>query len=158
MTRQVSANQTTMAQIGYLASTILMGLFLVAVVAFLRLTERRQYTPTLAGPRGGPVAVLRGTAQSEMAWIVGFLLATFVVGLASVIYVGGLVPENSGLVATAGRALGTILAVLLGGYLLWGAYSMARGHGYQHAAAVMVSAWMVGLLFVAAIVGYLFLG
>lgn len=147
-----------MAQLGYLASTLLMGLFLVAVVAFLRLAERREYSPSLSGGESSPAATLRRTTDSPTTWIVVFLLATFGVGLASVAYVGGLVPAESAVVDVAGPVLGVVVAVLVGGYLLWGAYSTARARGYQNAAAVMVSSWVLGLLFVMAIAAYLLTG
>lgn len=144
-----------MVQLGYLASTLLMGLFLVAVVAFLRLGDRREYSQTLSRGDSGLVAALRGATRSETAWIVAFLVVSFAAGLAAVAYVGGLFPAGA---AAAGPVLAVVVALLVGGYLLWGAYTTARSRGYQSAAAVMVSTWVLGLLFVTAIAAYLLTG
>lgn len=145
-----------MAQLGYLASTLLMGLFLVAVVAFLRLAERREYSPSLTGPESSGSEALREAFRSPVAWIVVFLAITFATGLAAVAYVGGLVPAEVG--TAAGPVLAAVVAVLVGGYLLWGVYSTARARGLQNAAAVMVSAWALGLLLVTAIAVHLLTG
>lgn len=147
-----------MVQLGYLASTLLMGAFLVAVVAFLRLAEYREYSMSLTGDESGPVAVLRGLAGSTTAWIAVFLVAVVVATLASVAAVGGLVPADSGAVAIAGGILAAIIGIFVGGYLVWGAYYTARARGYHSAAAVMVSAWVVGLALVGAIMAVLLTG
>lgn len=142
--------------VSYIVSTILMGLFLVAVVALVRISERREYEAPSSREGGGLATWL---TESPMAWILGFFLLVFVTGGASVLYVGGMLPSGSGATAQlAGAALAAVVALVLVGYLVWGAYATARSHGYVRSGAVAVGAWMVGLLFVVVIAAQLLLG
>lgn len=140
--------------VSYIASTILMGLFLVAVVALVRVSERREYEGPSSERDGGLATWL---TESPMAWILGFFLLVFVTGGASVLYVGGMLPSEA-TTQLAGGALAAVVALVLVGYFVWGAYTMARSHGYQRSGAVAVGAWMVGLLFVVAIAAQLLMG
>lgn len=146
-----------MAQLGYLVSTVLMGLFLVAVVGFLRLAERREYSPTFSRSEASPLGAIGDLARNPAVWIAVFLVVTVGAMLAAVVFVGGLVPSEAGLTA-AGLVLGAVVGLLVGGYLLWGVYTTARARGFHSAAAVMVSAWALGILVVVGIAAKLLVG
>lgn len=134
-----------MAELSYLISTVLMGLFLVAVVGFVRFSERREYAhETPASP--GLAARLRGSVGT---WIVGFLLLAAVAGGGAVLFVR--TDIAAGTAQAAGAAFAAVIAVSLVAYLGWGGYYVARGRGLGNAQAAAVGAWLLGLLFVAAI-------
>jgi len=142
--------------VSYLVSTLLMGSFLVAVVAFVRFSERREYETPSSEREGGLVQRFTG---SPTIWSLGFFLLVFVAGGASVLYVGGMLPSPSGTATrAAGLALATVFALVLVGYLVWGAYTTARSRGYQRSGAVAVGAWVIALLFVVAISAQLLMG
>jgi cbb3-type cytochrome oxidase subunit 3 len=145
--------------VSYLASTILMGLFLVAVVALVRFSDRREYEAPSSREGGLARRAATWVVESPMAWILGFLLLVFVAGGTSVLYVGGILPSPSAATTQlAGTALAAVFALVLVGYLVWGAYATARSRGYQRSGAVAVGAWVVGLLFVVAIAAQLLMG
>jgi hypothetical protein len=140
--------------VSFLASTLLMGLFLVAVVAFVGYAERRDAERPGSSMRPG--AVLSWVRGSTMAWIVGFLVLVVAVGGSTVLFVGGLLPNPSAQVTqTAGLALGGLVALSLLVYFVWGGYSTARARGYPRSGAAAVGIWVFGMLFVTAIVAQL---
>lgn len=136
-----------MAELSYLVSTALMGLFLVAVVAFVRFSERREYVRSHESPDGPGVA--SRLQNSIGAWIAAFLLLALGVGGGAVLFVSGDLP--AGVARAGGVLLGVVLAASLAAYLGWGGYYIARGRGLGNAQAAAVGAWLLGLLFVAAI-------
>lgn len=143
--------------VSFLVSTLLMGLFLVAVVAFVGYAERREVERPASSTRPG--AVLSWMRESPMAWIAGFLLLVLAVGGTTLLFVGGLLPDlSAGATQLAGLALAGLLALALLVYFVWGAYSTARARGYPRSGAVAVGVWMFGLLFVAVIAAQLLTG
>lgn len=136
-----------MAELSYLVSTVLMGLFLVAVVAFVRFSENREHTRQRE-PADGPSLASR-LQNSPGVWIVTFLLLAFVAGGGAVLFVSGGLP--AGTAQAAGIALGAVVATSLVAYFGWGGYYIARGRGLGNAQAAAVGAWLLGMLFVAAI-------
>lgn len=139
-----------MAELSYLVSALVMGLFLVAVVAFVRRSERDAVRPERE-TRSTPESLLDRTRESTSAWIAGFLVLVLVAGGLSVAYVGGLSPVPTSLARTAGLVLAAVLGAALAAYLGWGGYHVARSRGFGDAQAAAVGAWMLGLLFVVAI-------
>lgn len=136
--------------VSFLVSTLLMGLFLVAVVAFVGYAERRETERPESALRPG--ALLSWVRESPMAWLVGFLLLVVGIGGSTLLFVGGLLPNPSPeQTQLAGLALAGLIALSLVVYLVWGAYSTARSRGYPRSGAAAVGVWMSGLLFVVAI-------
>jgi hypothetical protein len=126
-----------MASTALIASTILMGALLVAlVVGSSRLVRGNGYEQTLK----------RVTPDDDdsllSAELIGIVLTVLLVAILGV----GFVLGDTSLVLF----LIPILALI--GYVAWGVYHMAQTRGLSTSAAVGLSAWMVGM-FVAAIIG-----
>lgn len=128
-----------MANPSYLVSTFLMGVFLLVVGGAVvrsrdwRTPSERVYHPARRGAvteRTGPL----GLAVAIAILVIAFGGAVLVAGTAPA---GGL---NPGLVFIAA------MVVLLGGFLVWGSYFLARSRGLGYAPAVGVGAWILGLL------------
>lgn len=135
-----------MARSVLLASTVLSGALLVFVAGYVSMGRRR----------AAPLVTL-GTAVRERVeprvtgrLVAGLLLAFVVLGAG----------VSAGVAADAGAiALFVgVMAGLLGMYLIWGVYHIARVRGMQHAQAVGVGAWFLGILFLTAVVARLFVG
>lgn len=144
-----------MAALTYLASTALMLLLLLAVaVAVVRGRHWRGYRPTL-GREGGTFERLEALAGNPVVWVVAFLAAGLAVGGAAVMFLGGSLVGEATLPASAQAAAGAVVAavvaIALTLYLFYGTYQLARSHGLQRAAAVMVGSWALGLLAVVGI-------
>lgn len=135
-----------------LASTVLMGLFLIAVVAVIQLTDRRGYAPP-ESDRSRLDRLAGWFRESPTAWILVFFVLTFVAATFAVVSV---VPDVGPAIGSLTvLAFGAVIAVLTLTFLLWGAYQTARSHGLGNSTAVAISAWLFGLLFALAIVAQL---
>lgn len=138
-----------MAETAYLASALATGALLLAVWAFVvRMEEWRSYDPAPAADASDR-SRSAGADDSVAAWAAGFFLLVLVVGGGSVLLV-----SDAEFAAAVGDwvALAAAFAALLVGFLLWGTYSSARFRGLESAQAALLSAWVFGSLFVAAIV------
>lgn len=126
--------------------SIVMGLLVVAVaVASGRLAEWRRYTP--AG--GEPDSALQRAIRSPTALVVGLISLCTIA--AAVVVVGAGLQQAFSDSALLGGVTGLALLALLAlpaGYLLWGAYDLARKRGLRGAKAVGLSAWIAGTLLV----------
>lgn len=134
-----------MAELGYLASALVTGAFLVAVWTLVaRMENWRSYDPRAGESTHGTSDRLNSTA----AWTAGFFVLVLVMGGSAVLLV-----SDAALAASVGSwtTLAAMFGVLLVGFVLWGTYSSARHHGYHSARAVLLSAWVFGALFVGAI-------
>lgn len=139
--------------ISNLVSTLLMGVFLVAVVVFIHRIDRRAYTPQREAAGSRVSAVVTGIRDSPTTWILVFLAVTFLAAAVAVIGAAGgvsIVSVDSPVLVFAG-----LLGILLIVYVLWGAYLTAKSHGIGNAGAVAISAWVAGLLFAVTIVAKL---
>lgn len=150
-----------MVEIGYLASGLVMGGLLVAVVAALGRVRDRPAVPAPAsrGDRGTAgrleevTAAAGDIAASPTAWVVLFLVLVVGFGAATFAAVAGAtVPSGLGI------ALIAAFAGIIGLYGLASVYGSLRGFGRPRAEAVAVSAFTVGLLGVLAITARLLLG
>lgn len=143
----------------YLASTALMGLFVVAVLMWMaRSRGWYHYSPTVVSEGWSP-GVERGSSVGRLAsqpavWIVSFivLIIGFVVGVIAFISA----PAGSGSMAGPAVALGGGLLVV--GYLLYGVYYAAKQRGHPRSLAVAESATVAGVLFLLAITAQLLMG
>jgi hypothetical protein len=136
----------------YLASTALMGLLVVAVVAWMvRGHGWYQYSPR-ASTSGRSSATDRegwfeAYADRPLVWVAGF--AVLVVGL-----LVGVVASISGPIETqsiAGLAVAVVGGAGLCGYLLFGVYLSATRRGHPRSLAVAESATVAGVLFLIAV-------
>lgn len=139
-----------MAALTYLASTVLMGLVLLAVAAAVVSGRHwRGYRPTLGGEKGR-FAFLSDLARSTTVWILAFLAAGLLVGGGAVLALGGSLVGTGeippGVQQTGGALVLGLAGVSIFLYLFYGSYRVARSHGLQRAAAVMVGSWALGLL------------
>lgn len=143
-----------MADPAYLASTLVMGLLAVGIVALVVRGRRwRQYTPQAAygmdAGGGRPASALSKISGATSTWTVAYLL--LVLG-----FLAGAVVTLSG--ALPGPAVIVGLAAALLVYLVGGVYVAMRGNGRPSAQAAAGSAVVLGLLFVLAISVKLVLG
>lgn len=148
-----------MANIGYILSTVAMGLLTLGIaVTVVRVSTRRQ-RPETAGERSRRAnreerdvlerygAVLGAATRNPTTWYVGFFVLVFG-------FVGGAIalvtssPEVGSLVFLG---LGLAFAAVLCAFLVWGIYSSGRSHGLRSAQAAMAGAWAIGSLLVVAI-------
>lgn len=136
-----------MAEIPDVASTVLMGLLLVAVAAALAYgREWRTYSP-LGEDEDAFTTITKATA-SPTTWIVAFLLLVLGFGGTTMLYV-----TSSG--ATQELALvvlGALIGIALAFFLFMGVYRSVRGRGRSTAEAVGAGAWVLGFALVTVIV------
>jgi len=136
----------------YLASTALMGLLAVAVVAWMvRGHGWYQYSPRASTSGRSPAtdreSRFEAYADQPLVWVAGF--AVLVVGL-----LVGVVASISGPIETqsiAGLAVAVVGGAALSGYLLFGVYLSATRRGHPRSLAVAESATVAGVLFLIAV-------
>ncbi|MFC7078986.1 hypothetical protein [Halorussus caseinilyticus] len=136
-----------MARTAYLTSALVTGVVLLAVwVAVARMEEWRHYDRSASETPARPGET--GASESVGAWVAGFLLLVLVAGGGAVLLV-----SDPAVASAVGSwvALAVVFAVVLVGFLLWGTYSSARFRGLRSAQAALLSAWLFGSLFVAAV-------
>lgn len=132
-----------MVETGYLASALVTGVLLLAVWALVaRLENWRSYEPAPAAGSG------TSALESPRTWIAGFVGLVALLGGGAVVLVSD--PSLAGSVGSWVLVMGAF-GVLLLGFLLYGTYSSARARGLHSAQAALLSAWLFGSLFVAAI-------
>ena len=144
-----------MATIGFIVSTVVMGLFVLGVAAAL--ARGRSWRRHAAMPTAGSFGVgtheksaVSRAAESPAAWMAGFLLLVVAVGGGALLYVSGMgLPEGSQ--AAVGLALAAVAALVVGFFYLHGLYRSAKGWGLPTSGAVAVSAWGLGALLVAVV-------
>lgn len=136
----------------YIASTVLTGLLLVVlVVALARTRQWRSATTTIEGASHASTATaLAETARTPLGWTVAFFLLVIGFGGGTLVFVTGSVP--TAVSRSAGVVLALVFAAALGGYLFWGVYHSARYRGLKSAQATGAGLWVLGLLFIVAIV------
>ena len=142
-----------MAESTYIASALVTGGLLLGVILLAsRLEDWREYDFAVPKGRSRTAAM----ADSPAAWTAIFLIVALVAGGGAVL----LVSDFAFMAALGGSwvPLVGVFGVLLGAYLLWGTYSSARFRGLHSAQAALLSAWLFGVLFVAAVAGKLIVG
>jgi hypothetical protein len=142
-----------MANVGYLASALVTGALVVAVVlALVWRVEWRGYSPTLEAGPGASSGGVRAVLESPAAWSVAFLVVTLGSAGGAVLFVQ--TGATATLAAVARAALGLLFAVVAG-YLLFGTYATARSHGFARSQSAAMGAWIGGMLLIGAIVANL---
>ncbi|MFC6963892.1 hypothetical protein [Halocatena marina] len=158
-----------MVEINYLVSTLLMGLFLLAIVVVIARLRSVSETATASGGRSTaselpditPSARSTETVSSEIppTWIIGFLLLVLAAGAGSVLFIGASSLPSIGIgTQMAGIGLAIVIGGLVCGYFVSGIYLSLRSHGRKSAEATGVAIWLLGLLGVGVIVVNLLLG
>lgn len=131
--------------------SVLTGIVLVAMVAFLSGRGWRQYTPApLGGSTRRDRPTLVGLAGNPTVWVITFVAAIAVFGGATVMFVGGGVSESA--VEMGGAVLLVATGLVTVGYLFFGTFIAARGRGLGNAAAAALGSWVLGLLFIVVLV------
>lgn len=137
-----------MVSLNPLASTLLMGVFLLVIVAGIAGLRRWQHEEARPRTRG---TMLSGIARSPQTWIVVFGLVVVALVGGSLLYVGGLE-----LPSVSQGAVWTGLVALLGlvflVFVFLGIYDAARSRGLKASQAAGVSSMILGMLLVVAIV------
>lgn len=143
-----------MAEVSYLASTLLMGLFLIVVATALTRNER---SPVPGGADGnadreGSVgAGLGEMARNPRAWVLGFVLLTAGITVGVLLYVGGGPLPDEGR-EIAGLAVAGLLLLVTCAFIFLGTYLTATSTGRSSAWGVAEGTIALGLLFIVAIV------
>jgi len=142
-----------MAVTVYLASTLLMGVVLVAVAVAVGRVAPARSVPTPRREPGEPLLVTVGDAAEDVAtspaaWVVLFL------GLV-VAFGAGTVLALQGAAGGVGRLLFGGFLLVLAVYGLSGVYGSLRGIGRPRSEVVAVVAFTVGLLGVLAVTAQL---
>ena len=134
-----------MANVTYVASALLTGLFLAVVAGALARLGARRIAPTPTGrpERAGGLAstgydALDGLVRKQTTWVAGFFLFTLGVVAGVIAFLQGDASAGAG-------------ALALVGFLLFGTYFTVRSHGRSTAEAIGVGLWALGLLLVVAV-------
>jgi hypothetical protein len=140
-----------MAQTTFVVS-FLFGLALVATLGYVSARGWRRYSPPEGRSNGSSAATTAArVAQTPAAWVVAFLVAVLGFGGAAVAFVGGGgLPDGAERVATLFLFGATALVAVF--YAFYGTFVSARGRGLKNSQAAALGSWVVGLLFVAAVV------
>ena len=135
-----------MASSIYLASMVLMALFLLAIVGAVVGRDWKAYTPTIRS-EGSPLSTI---ANDESLWVLVFVVVAIALGGGATLAVSG--ESFSASLVTAGLAVVAVaLALAFLFSLFYGTYAAAKARGFERAAAVMAGSWILGLLLVVAI-------
>lgn len=135
-----------MVAITYLASTLLMGLILLALVAVV--VWGRNWRRT--SPSTAEADAFGRLLGSSTTWTLVFVVVALGAAAGAVALVGGVgfeVPSETIVLGLAGAFL-----LLLGVYLFGGVYASARSKGMGRAPAVGLGSAVLGLLFLGLIV------
>lgn len=154
-----------MAETGFLASTLLTGVLLLAILGVIgRLRDWQRNAAASGGGGAGERAPspttgdrLERALRSPTGWILTFLALVLGFGGGAVLFVSD--PSVPGMSQGALQLLlaGAFALVILA-YVFLGVYVSARARGQKSAFAAMIGAWVLGLLFIAAISLQLLLG
>lgn len=143
-----------MAAGSYLASTLLMGLFLIVIATALTRSERAPVPGTNGEnvDREGSIGTgLERLARNPRAWVLGFVLLTAGIAVGALLYVGGgPLPDESREVA--GLVVAGLLLLVISGFLFLGTYLTATSKGRSSAWGVAEGTIALGLLSIVAIV------
>ncbi|MFC7007612.1 DUF7546 family protein [Halalkalicoccus salilacus] len=124
-----------MAEVSYLASTLLMGLFLIVVATVLTRNERGPVPGGADGNADREQSVGAGLgemARNPRAWILGFVLLTAGITVGVLLYVGGGPLPDEGR-EIAGLAVAGLLLLVTCAFLFLGTYLTATSTGRSSA-------------------------
>ena len=127
--------------------SVLSGVALVAMIAFVAERGWRQYTPAVTGGREGEASLVARAAGDPTVWAVAFLVAVIGTVGATVLFLGG----GGALQRWAGLFLAGGAVAVFVAYLFYGTVVSARGHGLANSQAVALGSSVLGLLGIAVI-------
>ena len=131
-----------------LVGSLLFGLLLVGIAAYLSGHGWRRYAPLLE--RADDRSSLRRVLDSPAVWTLVFLVAVIAAGVAVVAFVAGELPEGINQLAGLFLVAGTVIGLTL--YLFYGTFVSARNRGLKNSQAAAFGSWAVALLFIAVVV------
>lgn len=131
----------------YLMSTLVMGVLLLLVVGYVTRTNALHHRLRIRTPR-----IAGATPDTEVP-VVAIVGSVFGILLLSV----GVSLSVSGSITTINMVIGFLVG-MLGLYVVWGGYHIARVRNLSHAQAVGIAAWFLGTLLLLGIVGKLVAG
>lgn len=135
-----------MAEIPDVASTVLMGLLLVAVA--VALAYGRDWRSYPFGGDDDAFTTVSKAAASPTIWIVTFFLLVLGFGGTTLLYV----TSTGATQELALVVLGALIGIALAFFLFMGVYRSVRSRGRSTAEAVGAGAWALGFALVAVIV------
>jgi hypothetical protein len=148
----------------YLPSTLLMGLFLIAVFVALARIRSSGSTSTASGEQNrvsdlpnitSKAPARAGSAdtvssETPIEWVAGFIFLVLAAGAGTILFIG-----DYSLPSIGAQVVGILIVGVIGGlvcgYLFSGVYISLRGHGRKSAEATAVAIWLLGLIGVAVI-------
>lgn len=135
-----------------LISTVLMGALLLVLVVGLRSAGHWQ-SPVPSAIGGGEL--IDRTTHTPVSWMLGFLLLIiiFAGGAVAAISDGELVPITGDTTGLFGVGLGVLLALYLG----VGTYAAMLARGRSRSQSVVITAFVLGMLFVLGVAARLIL-
>ena len=142
-----------MTEVGYLVSTLLMGLFLIVVANALTRNGRGPIPASNGGSVDREERIGTGLgrmARNPRAWTLGFVLITAGIAVGVLLYVGGPLPDESR--EAAGLVVGGLLLLVISAFLFLGTYLTATSKGRPSAWGIAEGTIALGLLFIVAIV------
>jgi hypothetical protein len=133
-----------------LVGSVLFGVAVVAIVAYVSGQGWRHYTPSGRFRRVDGPSAFRRALGDPAVWTLAFVLGVVAAGAATVTFVSGGIPDA--LQQNAGLFLAVGAAVVLTAYLFYGTFVSARNRGLKNSQAAALGSWSVALLALAAIV------
>ena len=131
-----------------LVGSLLFGLLLVGIAAYLSGHGWRRYAPLLEGV--DTRSSLRRALDSPAVWTVAFLVVVVAAALGALAFVAGEIPAETQQAAGLFLAAGTAVGITL--YLFYGTFVSARSRGLKSSQAAALGSWAVGLLFIVVVV------
>lgn len=148
-----------MATYSYLLSGLLMGAFLLLLVAGVTRMQRPRTSNRGRAPVGTAASTPRRSfedrvtdaARSQTTWIAAFVLLVLGFGGGTVLVVSETgVP--SGVRRAAWLVMGGLFLGLMTAFVFWGVYDSGRSRGLPSSLAAAIGFWSLGLLLVVAVV------
>jgi hypothetical protein len=131
-----------------LVGSLLFGLLLVGIAAYLSGHGWRRYAPLLERTDGR--SDLRRALDSPVVWTLAFLAVAVAAGVAVVAFVAGEVSQGIQQMAGVFLVAGTVIGLTL--YLFYGTFVSARNRGLKSSQAAAMGSWAIGLLFIVVVV------
>jgi VIT1/CCC1 family predicted Fe2+/Mn2+ transporter len=136
-----------------IVSSVVMGVFLLVVAAALSRNRSRSVFATTDDESTWAEALLADLterSQDPLMWTLSFFLLTVGLGASVLLYVGG-GPVSDANQAAAGVVIAGLFALVICGFLFFGAYITAKSKGRSTAWGVAEGVIALGLVFMAAI-------
>lgn len=136
----------------YLVSTLIMGVLLALVVSYVGRTNQLRWSLARSAitDQGGGASLTRDTSSESEASVLAIVAGIF----GTILLAVGISAGIGGSIGGVGLFIG-FMAGMLGIYLVWGIYHIARSRGLKFAQSVGIGVWFLGLLLLLGILGKL---